>query len=245
MTRKGANDPLTLTWNKDGRIELIELANGKSTIEHAKFAGDVKIVHPDLDMTGQTLSLAFDPSRAIKSAAPQPAARRRRRERRSRHDVKPAANDDVADSLREIIATGDVNCRMLEAARAQLSRRRRSGCSSTSRRPAIVSRGSSTPRAGCARSRAATRCRPASSTAELAPAPPAPATTPVATVDASDAKAAVNPLCAGGENAQLVSLVAQGGVKLDDRRTGAKHPRAPPPPTRSRSRTSTAGGSTA
>jgi lipopolysaccharide export system protein LptA len=47
--------------------------------------------------------------------------------------------------------------------------------------------------------------------AELAPAPPA--TQPVATVDASDAKAApANPF--GGGNAQLVSLVAGGGVKL-------------------------------
>src|SRR5688500_14195900 len=62
-------------------------------------------------------------------------------------------------------------------------------------------------------------------TAELAPAPPAPATPPAATVDASDAKH-VNPFGGGagagaGGNAQLVSLVAQGGVKLTTAAKGA------------------------
>ena len=108
MTGKGAKDPLVLTWNKDGRIELIDLPTGKSAIERADFTGNVKIVHPDLDMTGQTLSLAFDPSRAIKSAATQTAAA-------TTSPATGGSNDDVADSLREIIATGDVNCRMLDA----------------------------------------------------------------------------------------------------------------------------------
>jgi len=204
MTSKGAKDPLTLTWNKDGRIELVELPNGKSTIERADFSGAVKIVHPDLDMTGETLALGFDTSRAMKNAAAQPVAGAA---------TLPAAgsNDDVADSLREIIATGDVNCRMTDGTEQRTIAGQELAVqlelSPAGERFARFIRATG----GVRTKQGSDEMQAGRLVAELAPASPA-ATQPVATVDASDAKPAANPF--GSGKAQLVSLVARDAVKL-------------------------------
>jgi hypothetical protein len=205
MTGKGGKDPLTLTWNKEGRIQLIDLADGKSAIEQADFSGAVKVVHPDLEMTGQTLSLAFDPSEAIKSAATQPAGATA---------TSPAVNEDAADLLRQIIATGDVNCRMRDAdgagedrnIAAQMLTVRLDRTPTGERYARLID-----AKGGVRTNAGKDEMQAGELTAELAPPPPA--TKPVATVDASDTKHA-GALGAMGGKSQLISLVAKDAVTL-------------------------------
>ncbi|MEA2709270.1 MAG: hypothetical protein QOF78_1871, partial [Phycisphaerales bacterium] len=207
LAAKGTKDPLTLTWNKDGRMRMVDLPSGRSAIEQADFSGDVKIVHPDLDMTSEALSLRFDPSRALKPEPTQPAG-----SGGAAGAAPSPADNDVADSLREIIAQGNVNCRMHDAGEPRTIAAQKLNVE-LDRSPAGERYARVVRAEGDVRTQQGKDALSAGRlTAELAPATQPAAVNPIRTVDASDAKPATSPF--GGASAQLVSLIAQDKVNL-------------------------------
>ena len=93
---------ITATWLTDGRMLMTDI-DGKAVMQQIDLTGDVNVEHPQLNLKGKLLSLTFDPP----GSSPSPGT-----PGEGRGEGSAPANPTGA--IREILASGDVKCQILD-----------------------------------------------------------------------------------------------------------------------------------
>ncbi len=113
---------MNTSWSKTCVLKMVGAAD-HAVLQEADLDGDVKVAHPKMRMTSDALVLGFDPAppttRPAKPQATQPATQATTvattapaTQSATRPATKPS--DTVSASLREILATGNAHCTMID-----------------------------------------------------------------------------------------------------------------------------------